>query len=555
MDHLNLEDAIASHVRPGDAINILYGHTRWTASAREVCRQFWGTDPGFEVQYVSLGNLGTVFVQGKLVRKFVTAYAGEGFPTGGPNPIYAAALRGGDVEFEHWSILTFQQRLEAAARGLPALVTGSLADTSMSTNAGYARVDTPFGDVALVAPLIPDVALLHAPIADAAGNVAMVAPNMEGPWAAWAARRGSIVTVDRVVDDLHEYGNAVSIPGHRVLAIVEAPFGAHPGGSFARGLPTPSYGEDIPFWNEIHHATRRDFGAWVREWVLDVDTHDRYLAKLGPERLEWLRGRAEPTSWQADDDAHPVDEGTPVTPQEVCAVVTARELADRVLASGADAILAGAGVSNLAAWAGAALAREQGSQVRLAAEMGMWGYTPTPADPYIFNHRVFPRAEMLNDCSWILGTVVGGPGTTTIGCMSGAQIDRFGNINSTDIPGAPFVAGSGGGADVSGRCDETVVAVVASPRRLVLDCAYVTSPGHSVSSLCTDRGVLRKRDGELQLAAVVSGPGPLESRVRAAVDACGWDLRVDRGVGEVPEPTMPEVMTLRNWDRERILLG
>ena len=98
--------------------------------------------------------------------------------------------------------------------------------------------------------------------------------------------------------------------------------------------------------------------------------------------------------------------------------------------AGADAILAGAGVSNLAAWAGAALARARGSQVRLTAEMGMWGYTPTPADPYIFNHRVFPGAEMRSDCSWVLGTIVGGPGTTTIGCMSGAEIDRTARLPS-----------------------------------------------------------------------------------------------------------------------------
>ncbi|HXY94700.1 MAG TPA: CoA-transferase [Acidimicrobiia bacterium] len=556
MEHLNLEEAVAAHVRPGDALNILYGHTRWTATAREVCRQFWGTDPGFELQLVSLGNFATALVHGGLVRRVVTAYAGEGFPTGGPNPVYTRALRERAVEFEHWSILTFEQRLEAAARGLPAAVTGSLTGTAMEANAHFARVDTPFGEVGVVAPLVPDVALLHAPVADVAGNVALPGPNMEGPWAAWAARRGAVVTVDRVVDDLREHAPTVRIPAHRVLAIVEAPFGAHPGGSFARGLPVDGYGEDIPFWNDLHRATRGDFDDWIRRWVLDVSTHDDYLARLGAERLERLRRRADPMSWQDDDRAHPVDESIPVTPQEVCAVVTAHEVADRVVARRADAILAGAGVSNLAAWAAHELARARGSAARLAAEMGMWGYTPTPADPYIFNHRVFPGAEMLTDCSWILGTVVGGPGTTTIGCMSGAEIDRFGNVNSTDIPGTSFVAGSGGGADVAGRCDETVLAVVASPRRLVHDCAYITSPGHRVRSVCTDLGVLRKRgDGELHLAAVVAGPEPLAGRVRTMVDATGWDLVVDRDVGEVPAPSEREILALRNWDRERILLG
>jgi acyl CoA:acetate/3-ketoacid CoA transferase alpha subunit len=178
VEHLNLADAVEKHVHPGDALQIFYGHSRWTAAAREVCRQFWGTDPAFELQFLSLGNLATLFFHGGLIRRCVTAYVGNGFPTGGPNPIYTRACRSGDVEVEHWSILTFQQRVEAAARGLPALVTRSLGQTSMADNAGFQQISTKFGDVNLVAPLVPDVALIHAPVADMRGNIAMTGPMM-----------------------------------------------------------------------------------------------------------------------------------------------------------------------------------------------------------------------------------------------------------------------------------------------------------------------------------------------------------------------------------------
>ena len=60
----------------------------------------------------------------------------------------------------------------------------------------------------------------------------------------------------------------------------------------------------------------------------------------------------------------------------------------------------------------------------LTAELGLWDYTPTPADPYIFNHRVFPGTSMLSDSSTVLGMVVGGPGTTTIGCLGAAEVDQ-----------------------------------------------------------------------------------------------------------------------------------
>jgi hypothetical protein len=59
----------------------------------------------------------------------------------------------------------------------------------------------------------------------------------------------------------------------------------------------------------------------------------------------------------------------------------------------------------------------------------------------------------------------------------------------------------------------------------------------------------------LDLEEVVEGPQPLVARVRATVEATGWDLEVDRDVGEVPSPSMKESLELRNRDRQRILLG
>ncbi|MCJ7437216.1 MAG: hypothetical protein MUP97_05590 [Acidimicrobiia bacterium] len=162
----SLGDAVAEHVRAGDSLHLVVGHTRWSAVAREVVRQWWGRDPGFELVMLSLSSLGTLFFRGGLVRRVVTGYSGDTFPNFTPNPIFAGAYQRGEVEVEHWSFLAFSQRLEAAARGLPAVTTRSIAGSSMEANDAYARVDSPFGEVGLLAPLVPDVALLHAPVAD-----------------------------------------------------------------------------------------------------------------------------------------------------------------------------------------------------------------------------------------------------------------------------------------------------------------------------------------------------------------------------------------------------
>jgi acyl CoA:acetate/3-ketoacid CoA transferase beta subunit len=263
-----------------------------------------------------------------------------------------------------------------------------------------------------------------------------------------------------------------------------------------------------------------------------------------------LRAKAEPDSWQRDVAEHPPDLDAPVNAWEVAATFGARHLADRVRALDAHAVLAGAGVANLAAWLGVEQARAAGSDVQLTAEIGLWGYQPTLGDPFVLNHRNFPSATMLGDAAMVLQTIVGGPGTVTIGCLGGAQVDRNGNINSTLVPNGPFLVGSGGGNDVASVAAEVVVVATLTKQRTPPECGYVTSPGRAVRALVTDLGRLEKRDPEreLELVAVPAGPGSLAERIDVARAACGWPLAVGREVEEVPAPTGAEIAALRGWD-------
>jgi acyl CoA:acetate/3-ketoacid CoA transferase beta subunit len=338
------------------------------------------------------------------------------------------------------------------------------------------------------------------------------------------------------------------------LAIVPARFGAHPGGLYAPGLPVTAYGEDIPFWTEARAATRCDLDAWARRWVLEPATHDAYLAQLGHARLTWLESRTDPASWRADAADHPVDEAVPISAWERAAAYGAREVETVAADVDADAVLAGAGVANLAAWVAVARARAGGSRLQLTAELGLWGYQPTPADPYIFNHRVFPGSTLLADASTVLGMVVGGPGTRTVGCLGAAQIDRHGNLNSTCIPGGPFLVGSGGANDVASRATACVVVSLARRERLLAEVGYVTSPGERVRSIVTDLGVLRRQDGVLRVAAV-PGDGPPARAVAALAAACAWDVEIAREIEQLDPVTLDEVLALRRYDPQRLFLA
>ncbi len=550
---VDLESAIRDNVRAGDSIHIVVGHTRWTASARELVRQWWGRDPQFELVMLSLSSLGAVLFRGGLVRHVITGYSGDTFPNFTPNPWFQRGYDSGEVTVEHWSFLAFAQRLEAAARGLPAIATRSIIGSSMETNAGYSTVATPFGQVGLLAPLQPDIALLHAPVADRDGNVAMHPPLLEGVWGALAARRGCIVTVERVVDDLRPWSHFVRIPAHRVAAIVETPFGAHPGGLYTGDLPVDGYGEDYEFWVAARAASRSDdFDSWIQHWILDVHSQQDWLDRLGTDRIVSLRAKADPESWRRDQSENLADREAAPNAWERAAVMAARHLGERAVALHADAVLAGAGVANLAAWLGVRKAQLAGAATVLTAEIGLWDYQPVPADPFVLNHRNFPTTTMLSDASTVLGTLVGGAHSTTIGCLGGAQIDRFGNINSTTLAGedGPFLVGSGGGNDVASTASECVVVALLTPHRTPEMCSYITSPGHAVRALVTDLATFEKRspNGELVLTAVAPGEGPLADRVRIAVAATGWAVEVAEPVLELPEIDQADVVALREWD-------
>jgi acyl CoA:acetate/3-ketoacid CoA transferase beta subunit/acyl CoA:acetate/3-ketoacid CoA transferase alpha subunit len=496
---------------------------------------------------LSLSSLGALFFRGGLVRRVITGYSGDTFPNFTPNPWFAGAYERGEVDVEHWSFLAFSQRLEAAARGLPGIVTRSIAGSSMERNTGFARVDSPFGELGVLSPLVPDVTLLHGHIADREGNIAIHPPLLEGLWGALAARRGVIATVERIVDDIRPWSHLVRIPGHRVLAVVECPMGAHPGGLYAGELPVDGYGEDYDFWVDARAATRGGedaYDAWIREWVLDVETQQDWLDRLGPDRVAALRAKAGRDSWRTDAAAYPPDLEAPVNAWERAAVWGARHLAARVEATEANAVLAGAGVANLAAWLGVQLARDRGCDVKLTAEIGLWDYEATLGDPFVLNHRNFPSATMLADAQFVLGALVGGPGTTTVGCLGGAQVDRFGNINSTHIEPRPFLVGSGGGNDVASTAAENVIVATLTPQRTVADCSFVTSPGTTVQALVTDVATFEKRDGVLQVSALA--PGITFDDVQAL---CGWELTPPSAeLPQLEEPTADEVAALRRWD-------
>jgi acyl CoA:acetate/3-ketoacid CoA transferase alpha subunit len=448
------------------------------------------------------------------VRRLITTFVGEGYPFPVPQALVGPDLLSGRITVQNWSMLTLPLRVLAGALGVPFLPTRSLLGSSMeednARDGDFLPLDDPFtpagGRVGLVRALTPDVALFHAWAADRAGNVLAGVPLNDNFYGAMAARGGAIVSVERVVstDFIRRHAPLVRLPAQYVAAVVEAPYGSHPGGMYGMNIPElESYAEDPDFILEIRRAFRRreTAEAWIREWMLDVPDQDAYVAKLGYRRIVEIKGRADRDVWKAELDmlGEALGPEDRTTPSERMVVAAARLLSEKVRAQGYRTYLAGVGNSNLAAWLSGYEMKAAGVDVEIMAETGMVGYLPRPAEPFVFSFRNFPSCKMLTDIIHTMGIFMGGGENRCLGSLAAGQIDKHGNINSTLIPGSLYITGSGGANDITSSAREVVVTLAQSPARFVDKVPYVTAPGARVSTVVSDLGVFAKREphGEL----------------------------------------------------------
>ena len=271
-----LGEAVRGLVRPGMTLHVLSTTSRPHAAVLELVRQFAGRDPGFTFVTISMTGISVALVRAGLVKRVITTFCGDSYPTPGPNPVYLKAYRDKTLEFENWTMLTLPLRLKAGAMGVPWHPTRSVVGSSMADeNRDSFQVVDEAASVGMVRALEPDLSFVHAWAADPAGNALLAPPYGEDVYGALAAREGAIVTVERVVsaEFLRRNNHLVRIPSYAVRAVCPAPFGSHPAGMSNRGIPElEAYAEDYAFLNEVRRASRseEDLDRWIEAWILGL---------------------------------------------------------------------------------------------------------------------------------------------------------------------------------------------------------------------------------------------------------------------------------------------
>lgn len=162
-------------------------------------------------------------------------------------------------------------------------------------------------------------------------------------------------------------------------------------------------------------------------------------------------------------------------------------------------------------------------------------------------------------------------GLVDVGVISGAQIDKYGNLNSTGIGDynnfKVRLAGSGGANDIASSATRTVIMMRQDGRNFVNKVDYLTSPGHLTGpgarekaglvgggpqAAITTMGVYRFDNETREMYLEKIHPGVDLAKLKASVQ---WDLAISPNLTETELPTEEQVMIMRTLDPLAVYLG
>jgi glutaconate CoA-transferase, subunit B len=250
------------------------------------------------------------------------------------------------------------------------------------------------------------------------------------------------------------------------------------------------------------------------------------------------------------------------TRQEMMAIATGREIRDGELA------IFGVGLSMLAGFFAQA---NHAPNLRSMTEGGVYGATPVGGLPWgIECNRISSNATCFSSALDALGFLVAS-GRCDVGVIGAAQVDKFGNVNTTGIwdgeIGPRFrqpktrLPGAGGANDIACGAKRFIIMVTHEPKRFAEKATYISSPGYleggdarsrhgfvggGPSAIITTLGVLRPEAGTNEFA--LDGWFPFSSPEEIKANT-GWNLKTSPGAKVIAAPTREELANLRKVDQ------
>jgi glutaconate CoA-transferase subunit B len=254
------------------------------------------------------------------------------------------------------------------------------------------------------------------------------------------------------------------------------------------------------------------------------------------------------------------------TRQEMMAIAAGREIRDGEIA------IFGVGLAMLAGYFAKAF---HAPNVRAMTEGGVYGATPVGGLPWgIECNRISTNATSFTSALDALGCLVAS-GRCDVGIIGAAQVDKFGNVNTTGIwdgdigtvyrPPRTRLTGAGGANDIACGAKRYLIMVAHERKRFAERVSYVSSPGYldggdtrmrrglsggGPAAIVTTLGILRPHPDTKEFELDAWYPFSRVSEIKANT---GWDLKVSPHAHVIPEPTEAELAALRKVDETGVL--
>jgi glutaconate CoA-transferase, subunit B len=239
------------------------------------------------------------------------------------------------------------------------------------------------------------------------------------------------------------------------------------------------------------------------------------------------------------------------TASEMMIVAAARALAS------ARTVFVGVGLPNIAC----NLARYTVSpDLQLIYESGVYGAQPARLPLSIGDPTLVTGATSVISMADLFGLYLQ-RGLVDVALLGGAQIDRYGNLNTTVIGSYenPKVRlpGSGGACEIAINANEVYMIMRLGNRSFVDKLDFMTSPGHldggdarqrmgypgqGPKLVITDKAILDFENPEREMQIISLHPGTTLDDVKASV---GWEILVADQLSETPAPTNHEMHLVR----------
>jgi glutaconate CoA-transferase, subunit B len=241
----------------------------------------------------------------------------------------------------------------------------------------------------------------------------------------------------------------------------------------------------------------------------------------------------------------------PVSPSELMIIASSRALL------GNRTVFVGVGLPNIAC----NLARRSHSpDIELVYESGVFGAQPARLPLSIGDPTLVSGATSVVSMADLFMLYLQG-GLIDVALLGGAQIDRFGNLNTTVIGNYKTpktrLPGSGGACEIAINAKHILMIMRLSKRAFVSSLDFQTSPGHlsggdgrrhlrmpgfGPESVITDKAIFTFDNPEREMMLIELAPG---QTVESVQEQIGWPLRVAPEVREMVPPSSEELAIIR----------